>query len=153
MRALILLLNIAVIALAGYLAGLVIDNSHLKKLASAIGGEDTDEAESYIAGYIAGIHRADGVVVAVLVPVQARGKPDRVGRDEPPRLRVVVALLQVLQREPGVRQGAPLALVALAARELELAELGIGSQQGRLAAESGRRSVRLRCRDAAVDAY
>jgi basic membrane protein A len=45
--------------LAGYLAGLVIDNSNLKKVASAIGGFETPEIEPYIAGYIAGLHRAD----------------------------------------------------------------------------------------------
>jgi basic membrane protein A and related proteins len=45
--------------LAGYLAGLMIDNSSLKKVASAIGGIDSTEEEAYIAGYTAGIHRAD----------------------------------------------------------------------------------------------
>jgi basic membrane protein A len=46
--------------LAGYLAGLVIDASKLSKRVTGIGGvEDNDEAQRYLAGFVAGIHKAD----------------------------------------------------------------------------------------------
>jgi len=49
--------------LAGYLAGLVIDQSKLKKHATAIGGvADSDEAQRYIAGFVAGVKRADRTI-------------------------------------------------------------------------------------------
>jgi basic membrane protein A len=45
--------------LSGYLAGLVIDNSHLKKVAGSVGGIKIPPVDRYIAGYIAGLHKAD----------------------------------------------------------------------------------------------
>jgi basic membrane protein A len=49
--------------LAGYLAGLVIKQSKLKKIATAIGGvEDNLEAQRYIAGFVAGIRKADRTI-------------------------------------------------------------------------------------------
>lgn len=49
--------------LAGYLAGLVINQSKLKKHATAIGGvADSDEAQRYIAGFVAGVKRADRTI-------------------------------------------------------------------------------------------
>jgi basic membrane protein A len=45
--------------LAGYLAGLLIDAKHLKKVAGTVGGIKIPPVDRYIAGFIAGLHKAD----------------------------------------------------------------------------------------------
>jgi basic membrane protein A len=45
--------------LSGYLAGLVIDASHLKKVAGTVGGIKIPPVDRYIAGFIAGLKKAD----------------------------------------------------------------------------------------------
>jgi basic membrane protein A len=45
--------------LAGYLSGLLIDAKHLKKVAGTVGGLKIPPVDRYIAGFIAGLHKAD----------------------------------------------------------------------------------------------
>jgi basic membrane protein A len=45
--------------LSGYLAGLLIDAKHLKKVAGTVGGIKIPPVDRYIAGFIAGLHKAD----------------------------------------------------------------------------------------------
>src|SRR5256714_4233402 len=45
--------------LSGYLSGLLIDAKHLKKVAGTVGGIKIPPVDRYIAGFIAGLHKAD----------------------------------------------------------------------------------------------
>lgn len=72
--------------LAGYLAGLVINRSKLKKHATAIGGvEDDEEAQRYVAGFVAGVKRADRAIkvdVRWADTVLARAVCTRIAREQ-----------------------------------------------------------------------